>query len=286
MIAERNESSVAYMQPEELVVELLNLTTLTEDEIRYGLDKLTLTQRPDFNKPPKGYHSNDIFPWKYNREFSFLRRPLILLTGENGKQTYYWGLRNSFSANNQIQSLLYSGRIKTYNHPNIDALLGEINTRNGKRFRNDVMKWLKQQPNFATIENEISIKPGGHINAEKDYGDIDVLAFDEVNKIIYLLECKDTEQAKNIHEMRNELDKYLGKGANGGLIDKHVERDKFIQKNREKMEKLVSNIEQYKIISVIITSEDLPLSYIEDKLPLPFVSFPMLKRNGVGQLPI
>lgn len=74
------------------------------------------------------------------------------------------------------------------------------------------------QQAFHTIEkDEVSIRSVAQIEADKDYGDIDVCSIDFANKVIYSIECKDTEQAKNIHEMKGELDKYLEKTDGSGL---------------------------------------------------------------------
>jgi hypothetical protein len=147
-----------------------------------------------------------------------------------------------------------------------------------------VKEWFQKQEGFRTIEDEVTIKQKGHIEAEKDYGDIDILTIDEQGKIIYSLECKNTEQAKNIHEMKGELDKYIGRKKGEGLIIHHVDRDGFIQNNKKKLANLITNPGEYKIVSIIVTSEDLPLIYIQDRLPLPFISFPMLKREGASIL--
>jgi hypothetical protein len=283
-LAEQHKTSVYEMEAQQLLKYIHSKTTLTEEEIKCGLNQLSLKRRPDFNEPPKGYNKNDIYPWKYNREFAFLRRPLLLVTNSKGEDVYYWGLRNTHAAGHQILSLLYSGRLRTYNHPNIDGILAEINNQNGDDFRKNVKEWFKKQEGYETIEHEVSIKPKGHIEAEKDYGDIDVLIVDHSNKFMYLVECKDTEQPKNVHEMKGELDKYLGRKEGEGLILKHVERDKFLRQNKDRLCNLVNNPNGYTIVSFILTSEDLPLSYIKDRLLLPFVSFPKLKREGIKLL--
>ena len=58
----------------------------------------------------------------------------------------------------------------------------------------------------------VKIKERGHLVADIDYGDIDVLAYDTTNNILYSIECKNTNTAKNIREMKNEMDEYLGRG--------------------------------------------------------------------------
>jgi RecB family endonuclease NucS len=72
----------------------------------------------------------------------------------------------------------------------------------GKEFRNEVANWLKQKPNLEVIPHEYKIPRKGQA---KDYGDIDVLAFDKKKKIIYCIECKNTKQYNTLEK----LDHYL-----------------------------------------------------------------------------
>lgn len=284
VLAEQNNNSVCEMSSDNLIMSLQTHTKLPLKYIMCGLEKLTLTKRFNFNKAPKGYDQDDIYPWKYNREFAFLRRPLILLEDTSGKGMYYWGWRNSHAVGFQIQNVLDSGRLKTYNQPNIERILGDINAENGKSFRQEVKEWFKIQANFTTVEYEVSIKPQGHIEADQDLGDVDVFTVDQQNKIIYIIECKNTEQAKNIHEMKSEIDKYIGKNPGEGLIQKHVKRDHHLQVYPERARAIVHQTDDFKIVSIILTSEDLPLSYIKRTLPLPLISFPQLKRGGLASL--
>jgi hypothetical protein len=284
IIAEKNENSICEMESSLLIDELVCLTKLNDKVIIKGINKLVLTKRRIFDSAPEGFKKNDIYPWKYNRELAFHRRPLILIEHPNGNRVYYWGLRNSFAAAKQILHLLYTGRLGSHGGTNIDAISGEINYKNVKYFRDEVKDWFKNQPYFNTIENEVSIKPNGYIKADKDYGDIDVCSIDTDNKIIYSIECKATEQAKNIHEMKNELDKYLERTEGSGLLIKHIQRDTFLRKNLSMLSVIISNPEEYSLVSLVVTSEDLPLTYIQDQLPLPFISFPKLRRDGTSIL--
>ncbi len=285
MIAERNEKSVMALSAEELRKALQQHLNLNDEEVSIGLKRLSLTKRKKFEQAPIGYHQNDIYPWKYNRELSLLRRPLVLINEDN-KDYYYWGLRSAYAAIDQLFSLIFSGRLKCKNEPHINSLLRSITQENGKAFRNLVADWLKTQESLTTIDYEVSIKPKGHIEADVDLGDIDILSFDEKKNIVYLLECKDTDQPRNIHEMKGELDKYLGRHHQEGLIQKHVKRYEYLKNHKSQLASLlnVGSPDELILAAIIITSEDLPLAYFRNELALPFVSFPGLQRLGLNCL--
>ena len=45
-------------------------------------------------------------------------------------------------------------------------------------------------------ESEVSIKPRGNLMASDDLGDIDVLAYDNTNNLVYSIECKNRMYVK------------------------------------------------------------------------------------------
>jgi len=185
------------------------------------------------------------------------------------------------SAAENLKYLLFTGRL-TAKSSTLDDLLSEINRRKGKIFRNKVAKWLSENTDLKVIEYEVDIDIKGHLVADKNYGDIDILAIDESRKKILSIECKDTVSARIIHEMKTELDKYLGRPGSTGKIQKHVDRDTWLKANSEQLSKYVSDPAMYAIQSVIISSEELPLYYIaKERIPIPIISFSRVKSSGL-----
>ena len=43
----------------------------------YSIHYTKLYDRDEYLKAPKGYNDSEVFPWKYNREFSFARRFIV-----------------------------------------------------------------------------------------------------------------------------------------------------------------------------------------------------------------
>jgi len=138
------------------------------------------------------------------------------------------------------------------------------------------------------IDYEVTMKNGGHFEVEDNKGDIDVLAIDHKNKIIYPIECKNMIGARNIHEMKSEMDKYLGREGQEkkAKINKHVERDKWLQANKKGFNQFgIENPDEYQIKSFIMTADEIPLAYLKrEVLPLPIKSFVFLRKDGVRVL--
>jgi hypothetical protein len=277
-----NNTSV-FSQPESELKGLLWLTlpSWPPDKIEKALNYLSLSKRESVTKAPKGYDKTDIYPWKYNRELSYLRKPLVRLEGPTGP-VYFWSFRHMYDSLENLNSLINTGRLKAKEGNLLDRYLAKMNGEKGDAFRKLVVDWFTSHTEFKVILYEVKITPTGHLIADKDYGDIDVLVVDEKEKIIYPIECKNTVKARVIHEMKTELDKYLGVGGKPGMIQKHVDRDIWLKANVNQLSVFVTSPEQYQIRSLILTYENIPITYLtKHKLPLPVLSYKELIRVGI-----
>jgi len=282
-LAGQREASVVSMSKEELVAELHKVLNIDMEQIEIGLAKLSLVQNEKVVSSETGYTDKEYFPWKYNREFSYARRPFVVLDTDKGKK-YYWGMRNCRSASRFLQQLLGSGRL-TNGGPKINAILGRILETNGKNFRNEVKNWLKENTTLKVWEYEVTIKPKGHLDADNDYGDSDIFAYDAENNNVYNLECKQTSAARNIHQMKLEMDAYLGREGQKKKIAKHVARDNWLKENLELVQGFIESQKLPSIQSYIITSELIPTRYLrQDDIELPIISYRELRTHGISIL--
>ncbi len=278
------ENSSISIEENELIKKLVNEFKLPKNEVIAGIKRFSIFKRTDYLKAPEGYNDNEVFPWKYNREFSFARRFIIKHENEKGESILTWGFRNTISAQKQLSYLLYEGKLNNGGR-NIEKLLGTFRERKGKEYRNKVKDWLKQNKNLNVIDYEVDISPNGHLKADKKYGDVDILVHDTKSNIVWSLECKDTNKAKNIHEMKKEMDNYLGREGGKGMIKKHVDRHIWLTNNKDKICAFLKINEQIEVVSYMLTSEVIPTTYIKaEKLLMPILAFPDLKREGIKLL--
>lgn len=267
---------------------LSSIPGLTGEEVQSTLNLLTLRQRPALGVPPAGFRQQDIFPWRYSRQLSYLRRPLVKWVDGNNDTYYFYGYRHLMAYIDNLLFLLYTGKLPETDSEKMKTWIAEVLSEKGAPFRNAVKDWLKTNTDLEVIDYEVKMQPGGPINAEKNYGDIDVLAMDHGNHIIYSIECKNSVGARNIHEMKVEMDLYLGREGQEkkAKIKKHIERDQWMKAHPDALNKLVKDPATYKIVSLILTSEEIPLGYLaKEKMPLPILSFNKLKMDGKAALP-
>ena len=272
------------IRPQNVLLKILeSIEGVTSGDVQIAFEILTLISREAIGKAPTGYGSADIFPWRYSRVLSYLRRPLVKI--EDGGQTYYYfGYRHLMVYIDNLFYLIRSSKLPNPKSPEMVSYLGSMSNEKGNPFRDAVKDWLKHNTSMTVIEHEVQMST---LNAPSSLGDIDVLAIDSEKKIIYSIECKNITGGRNLHEIRVELDDYLGRDGNDrkAKVRKHAGRHTWLSQNKTELSSYVADIDEYSISSLILTADEVPLAYIKKAtLPIPVKSFPFLKMNGRNYL--
>src|SRR5574344_387513 len=267
-----------------------NCQDLDENTISLCLDRLSIYKRPEYLTPPSGLDTKDIFPWVYNRELSYLRRPYVRWQTEDGSLSVTFGFRSCLLAGLQLTDLLYSGRLKNVGRQ-LSKLLGKFEAEKGRAYNEEVRTFLQKSSSLKVWKHDVSIKPKGNlaVATDDDLGDIDVMAYDEKRNILYSIECKNTNTAKNVREMKKEMDDYLGRGENRekdrkkALVLKHLRRHQWLMNNIDQVVTYIGASKHPEIKSMMLTSEVIPTSYLRrEDTPLSILNFQELKNKGIG----
>ena len=200
--------------------EYLNIVCSNQinDEIAINfLESFTLRTRKHWHVPPDDYDIDDIEPWRYGRRLSLVSSPILMV--ENCKDPRLiispGSLRESFA---YILDGSYKGRLKqTFFKTKAmrDTWWGKASE--GHSFNAEITKQLINA-GWKTREN-IDIPEILNEKLDKDYGDIDVLAWNEDNKIL-IIECKDISFARNYSEIASLLANFQGIDKTDGKPDK------------------------------------------------------------------
>lgn len=274
------ETSVVTLTEKEFLEKMAAISNIPVSELHAGLERLALSPRDEYLKAPSPYVNNDVFPWKYNREFSLNRRFIVKHIDQDGNMLLTWGFRAAIAARHQLHNLFYGARLNNGGEE-ISKLIGNQAEIRGKSFRNLVKDWLTADTDFKVISYEVDMSPGGTLDTDKPYGDIDLLALHLPSHTVFSIECKNTTQAKNVHEMKTEMDRYLGREGKKGMIDKHIARHEWLAANTDKLQNLFKVTQKINVKSVMVSSQIIPTTYIKmEVLPMPIIAFPDLKRKG------
>jgi hypothetical protein len=280
--------STTIMDEQALFIELQKiLQDLSKEEFSRLVNHFSLESRESIIIPPEGYKPFDIFPWRYDRRLSLLRKPLVkYFDKDKNSNVYLWGPRQAKVSCNQILYLLYSGKLRAKEGGKLGTLLGSMLNAKGKKFANKVFEFLSNNNSNLVLDKEVPIRPGVSLHSNVDLGDIDVLVILKAEKIVILIECKKVEVAKNMKQIIDEVDKLVGSDSKKGWIAKHHRRYVWVEKNRNLISKKYNiDITSFKIISIVLTSEDLISKYIKkETLPFKMMSFYQLKENGLDAL--
>lgn len=270
-----NKNSYLIFNDDEFKTVLEKEFNLTEIEVLAVLSHFILNTRGEINHPPKGYEYPDIFPWRYNRQLSYLSRPIIRIKDESGAYKIIISARHLVSSIDNFFAVFFNGSLKIDSKfRKINSLLAERNNIKGKQFRNEVSNWLTENTFLEVVPYEFKIPVKGN---SKNYGDVDILAFDKRKKIIYSIECKNTKQAKIIYEFQRDAKNYIDK-----QLPKHQNRTEWLKNNLVYLsERFKYNFSGFKVKSYLISSYNLPIKLIQDIDDITIHSFNEVKRNKI-----
>jgi hypothetical protein len=256
---------------------------ITDVQAQKVLEFLTLLERSSIGRPPTGnYGSQDIFPWRYNRSISYLRRPLINYKDKKSDEYLYYGYRHLVSYLDHLFYLIYNGKLPERTSKKMREYQAAILGEKGTPFRNEARNWFKKNSKLQVVENEVPIyKLSGDEN-DRILGDIDLLVIDTTDKVFYPIECKHKSGARNILEMKREVDDFFGRGGNtkDAKLVKHEKRDAWLKKNLLFLKSFVPDPESYSVRSLVLSAEEISVGFLGKDTDMPIVLFNQLKLKG------
>ncbi len=219
---------------------IVNINDLTKKivqnvpkEIFYKiLYNLTLFPREDFLKPPKNYQKYDVYPWRFNRELSFSRKPIIM-----DQDNLIWGIRTLANSVNFYFSLMTSGILKAKGRKMLN-LMSTINQQRGKEFNDLVYQKVKSIEGIMAFKNVSKVNKKRICDANGNpLGDIDIFYIAKEKGIIGLIETKNYNLANNIYEIHLEYERMFIDGAKNSFLTKEKRRVEWINKHLLDVEK-------------------------------------------------
>lgn len=173
------EKIVWIEEEEELVRKIFNDLDkkISEIKIVSVLNSIALVEREKYLTPPIGFEKLDIFPWRFNRRLSFIRRPLVKYENK-----YMFGIRNVIHAHKYLMRLIWGGCLKT-NSRKMKDVMSKLRNILGDEFNDRVKSILETYPNLQVMKGVSKIGKK-RISGENNntLGDIDVFAINRKQK--------------------------------------------------------------------------------------------------------
>lgn len=149
-----------------------------------------------------------VFPWRFNRQLSYLRRPLLRIN-QNGSSRIVTGRRRLWQTASYWLEQFQTGRLQAKTKP-MKTALNKIRNAKGDSFESTVAARM-EAAGLSRVRSRLSrVGPHDFRNiGGLDLGDIDAIGIDVHNRKIYVVEAKDFEVARTPAELANEIDNLL-----------------------------------------------------------------------------
>lgn len=275
-LIEVNNQEVICMSENEVLSLLSKMNTEIKNETIINILKdITYTQRENFLELPKAYENWESWPWRFNRRYSFNRRPILKINDD-----LIWGNRQLYLSLNYLVDLIFNGKLKC-NSKEMEQFKGKVTFQKGKEFNEFVFKKINDITSFTLYSNvkKVNNKKIANDNNE-DLGDIDILAIDDVNKILYAIEVKRFKFSKNPYEIKKEYEKMFDDSNNVSFSTKHMKRVQWLKKHiKDVKQEYNLTDEKWKVKGMFIVNEPLISKDIYNK-DIKCVSIPELTKDS------
>lgn len=275
-IGQDSESRFLCMDLQEFHSAIVANLDYPNENVARIVEMLSLSERPDFLTPPSPHSKWSVLPWRFNRSYSYVRRPFLLR--RTGTRTeVLWGFRHVYDAWINLLSLTLNGRLDCKS-PQMRKLMGEANDEGGEAFNQFVAEELAK--NEKLIVDKKATRFGGS-QMPPELGDVDVLVIDSRRKKLIAIECKDLSIARTAHDMANEIQSlFHGHGHKKSYVEKHERRVSWLRANIDDV--LVSfginSAKRWKIEPLIVVSRELMTPYLHSS-PMRMISYEQLVKE-------
>lgn len=207
----KEQRAVVEVRRSDLVRICTSSGSLSEEITRRILVNFTLNRRTEWRAIPPGFSDRDRQPWKFRRRLSLMRRPIIELDGPDhpdprllvapgmvGEHLRYLMaglLRNEFPEN-------------YFNSTSMRSWIGGERTRAGHAFNAEVAARMRELG--WEVLTEVSLPHLLGHPTEKNFGDVDVLAWKPLTGRVLIMECKDLQLRKTPGEVAEQLADFRG----------------------------------------------------------------------------
>ena len=251
-IGDAIDSEVKEYNRNELISIIAKECNFTEHLVVEIIDSISLLKRNDFLEVTSPFRESDVYPWRYNRRLSFVRRPIIYYN-----DNLIWGNRQLYHSLRYTMDLITNGKFEA-SSKKMKVLVSKIANSVGNSFNEAVASKL-HNAGFEKVYTKVKKINKKRIEDENNntLGDIDVLLINESRKKIIVIETKDFSFSRTPYEINREyLNVFRDSDKKLSYVSKHQKRVKWAKKHLDDII-IHYNLPNYhwKIDEVLIVSE-------------------------------
>ena len=263
-----DKKAVAAMRRSRITGMIANAIQITEAAASEILRHFILSPRAAWRSTGDGVVGRDWYPWRFRRRLSVLRRPFLQMgEGEDSDVVFAPGLlHESFGL---TLGTLHRGEIPDaqMNSSQMRSWLGSRNHRHRLSFNSAVASRMQELGWKTRHEMKLTAIIGGSL--DRDYGDVDVVAWRADSRRVLMIECKDLQYHKTIGEVAEQLHDFRGEvGANGrpDLMKKHLDRVEILKKHHAAIAKTLHLTEPIQVEAHIVFKNPVPMQFVSERL--------------------
>lgn len=214
--------------------ELLELYTGDDGAAEIIVSSLSTKPRPAWRDVPTGMLDQDRWPWRFRRRLSLLRRPIIEVNEAADPEVVLApGLLSdaaAYTVENYFRGYFPHVQLGT---SAMKAWAGTAADRRGNEFAKEVAARLIELGWQAVPEVKVTTILNKGL--DRNYGDVDVLAWNAETQRVLLIECKDLHFHKTAGELAEQLGDFRGEVHDGkrDLLRKHLDRCEVLKKHSD-----------------------------------------------------
>lgn len=230
------------------------------------LDQLIFKPRAAWRQTPEGFDARDLFPWRFRRRLSILRRPLVQLT-DDADPVLLVAPGIVEDAVRYMLGAFHRGDFhRSQLSPKMNKWAGRKSDRRGHQFALEVAARMQELGWRTRVEEKITalLRKGFPV----DYGDVDVLAWKPETGRVIVMECKDVQYRKTDGEIAEQLADFRGLKVDGkrDLLRKHLDRLDVIQKHVTEVQKSLALTVEPNIEGELVFRNPVPMQFAWEQL--------------------
>jgi hypothetical protein len=241
------------------------------EKLRQTIAHFALGPRPALLEPPEPFDARDVYPWRYGRRLSAIRRPLVIRPTPDGDELVY-GFRAVDAAGRQLVHEIQTARLKVESAAMKQAIT-TLRQRDDLAFNRRIADLYREVDGLVVEERVKSIgkldiaRPDGSV-----LGDIDVLVLDPRYRRIEAIDTKNLAAARTPSEVARELKRtFATESRTTAAIDKHLERAAWLERHRSEV--LVwagfgDDAQGWSVEPSIVINVEVPAAFVAE-LPMP-----------------
>jgi len=232
------------------------------------LSMLTLAPRPTWRAVAGEFSNKDWFPWRFRRRLSVLRRPFIQIDSAPDPTILFApGLvREALLIGAQ---LFHDGGIplSQVKSREMSKWIGHANNVQRTKFNLQVADRMRELG--WQVDREVRLTKLLGRPLDRDYGDIDVLAWRRDSGRVLVIECKDLQFRKTPGEVAEQLADFRGEVRQDGKPDhlkRHLNRLAVLKAHEPKLARTLNLAAPTQMTGHLVFKNPVPMRFAWDKM--------------------